>query len=149
MNEPEGREPGASDGETPRRLAAAEEIRLRAGSGTGHRPTTIWVVVVGDGAYVRSYTGGEGWHRVLLGDPTATVYLDGDEIPARAFRVEDAGTIDAVSEAIREKYGPSTPVTCPRSWKAARPPRPPGSNPARRPRRNPRPTRKGRDARDG
>jgi hypothetical protein len=84
-----------------------EEIRIAttpAGTKKKHR-ATIWVVVVDDDVFIRSFTGPKGkWYRNVLADPEADVEFDGKAIHVRAMPVKDRKTIEAVSRAYLEKY---------------------------------------------
>ena len=90
------------------RLAHTEEIEIdtpRPEAPAAIHPTTIWVVVVGDTVYVRSWKGQAGrWYQEARARSKAVVYLDGHPIPVRAVPVTDDAAIAQVSEAYREKY---------------------------------------------
>jgi hypothetical protein len=91
------------------RLAQAEEIEIDvkrlAEADTLIHPTTIWVVVVDENVYVRSWKGKAGrWYRRISTNPQATVYVEGHPISVRAIPVTDAATIAQASEAYRRKY---------------------------------------------
>ncbi|HEU5367655.1 MAG TPA: DUF2255 family protein [Ktedonobacterales bacterium] len=90
------------------RLAQTEEIEIdvpRPEALASIHPTTIWVVVVDDTVYVRSWKGKAGrWYQRISADPQAVVYLEGHPIPVRATPVNDEATITQVSEAYRRKY---------------------------------------------
>jgi hypothetical protein len=93
-------------------LKTVEEVQIEPRSPDAkHRgPTTIWIVVVDDNAYVRSYRGPQGrWYRALLADPEGVLHVGPRQIPVRAVRVEDPQTIAKVSEAYRRKYERSWP----------------------------------------
>jgi hypothetical protein len=91
------------------RLTQTEEVEIdatqSAEADTVMHPTTIWVVVVGEDAYVRSWKGEAGnWYRKARANSKAVVYLDGHPIPVRVVPVTDDATIARVSDAYREKY---------------------------------------------
>jgi hypothetical protein len=93
-------------------LRSTEEVQIepRSPDGKHHVPTTIWVVVVDDNVYVRSYRGPAGrWYQALLAHPEGVLHVGEREIPFRAVRVEDPQTIAQVSEAYRRKYERSWP----------------------------------------
>ena len=96
------------DADVRDRLAQAEEIEIdvpRTEASASIRPTTIWVVVVDENVYVRSWKGKAGrWYQRISKDPQATVYVDGHPIPVRAIPVTDAATIAQVSDGYRRKY---------------------------------------------
>lgn len=91
------------------RLAHTEEIEIEVphlGADAGFHLTTLWVVVVGDAVYIRSWSGDAGhWYQVVREHPQAAVYLDGHRTPVRAVPVTDAATIAQVSDAYHRKYG--------------------------------------------
>ena len=90
-----------------RTLNAAEEVQIepRSVDGRSGQPVTIWVIVVDGDVYVRSYKGPQGrWYQSLLTRPDGVLHADGQAIPFRAIKVEDAQTIARVSEAYRRKY---------------------------------------------
>ena len=67
---------------------------------------TIWVVVVGPHAYVRSVNGEEGhWYRQLTANSAGAIYAEDQQIPIRAVPVSDSSIQLQVSEAYRRKYG--------------------------------------------
>jgi hypothetical protein len=90
------------------RFAQAEELEIDAppSAATGMiRPRTIWVVVVDDAVYVRSWKGPAGhWYQEVCAHGQAVVYLDGHPIPVRVVPVPDEATRAQVSEAYRRKY---------------------------------------------
>jgi len=98
---------GEFDSKTLDALRNVEEIRIAttpAGTKKKHR-ATIWVVVVDDDVFIRSFTGPKGkWYRNVLADPEADVEFDGKAIHVRAMPVKDRKTIEAVSRAYLEKY---------------------------------------------
>jgi hypothetical protein len=86
---------------------AAPEIEIETSRGDGapiHR-TTIWIVVDGDSAYVRSVRGPAGrWYRELVANPRGAVHLAGKRVAVRAVPATDDATVERVSEAIDRKY---------------------------------------------
>ena len=74
-------------------------------SGTTHRYTGVWVVVVDDRVFVRSwYDKPAGWFQAFRKEPTGTIQAGDLEIPVRAKVVRSARIRDAVTAAIAEKY---------------------------------------------
>ena len=71
---------GEFDSKTLDALRNVEEIRIATtppGAKKKHR-ATIWVVVVDDDVFIRSFTGPKGkWYRNVLADPEADVEFDG------------------------------------------------------------------------
>lgn len=93
-------------------LRRVREVRIETTTldGSKTRRVIIWVVVVGDQAFVRSYLGERGvWYREALRRPDVVLHADGETIEAKAVLADDAATIDAVSNAFREKYGKRSP----------------------------------------
>ena len=81
------------------------DIETSAGPDARVHRTTIWIVVDGDEAYVRSVRGPEGrWYREIVANPSGAVWADGERVPVRAEAANDAASIDKVSQAIRTKY---------------------------------------------
>ena len=79
-------------------------LRIRAGTGT-HRFIGIWVVVVNDRVFVRSWSiKPRGWYRTFLEDPRGTVKIADREIAVRAVRTRDKRVRDAVDRAYLDKY---------------------------------------------
>lgn len=74
-------------------------------SGTTHRCTGVWVVVVGDRVFARSwYDKPTGWFQAFKKEPTGTIQAGDLEIPVRAKQVRSTRIRDAVTAAFAEKY---------------------------------------------
>src|SRR5579863_4440115 len=88
-------------------LAALREgkgLRIRAGTGQ-HRFIGIWVVVVKDRAFIRSWSvKPNGWYRTFLKDPCGTIQVADHEIAVRAVRVREKRLRDAIDRAYLQKY---------------------------------------------
>lgn len=83
------------------------DIETRVGKNPPHR-VTIWVVVVGDEAFIRSYRGVNGiWYQQIRKNPDAVVYVGGKRIPVHAGFVRAEKTIAAVSAEYVRKYNNS------------------------------------------
>ena len=89
-----------------RRVAAfADAAILGVRSGTEHRYTGVWVVVVEGRVFVRSWNDKPtGWYRAFVDEPRGSVTLGDAEIRVRAAPVGSARIRRAVSEAYAEKY---------------------------------------------
>jgi len=88
-------------------LREGKHLRIRAGGGE-HRFIGIWVVVVKDRAFVRSWSlKPKGWYRTFLKDPRGAIRLAEQEVPIRAVRIRSKALMDAIDLAYLEKY--STP----------------------------------------
>jgi hypothetical protein len=95
------------DAATIESLRHAGEVRIRP-PGPSEKPVTIWVVVSGDDAFVRSFKGPGGrWYRGVAARGTAELEVAGRRLPVRAAVVADAATIDQVSRAFLSKYADS------------------------------------------
>ena len=94
-------------------LGRVREVHLEttAADGATHR-TIIWVVVVGDEAFVRSeYAEAGRWYREARARPDVVLHAEGQAIPVTAVLVSDATTIRQVSDAYRQKYGKRSPAS--------------------------------------
>ena len=81
------------------------EIETRAGPDAPAHRVTIWVVVDGDAAYVRSVRGTRGrWYREARAFPQAVLHVGGRTLPVHIETVSDGATIARVSEALLRKY---------------------------------------------
>lgn len=88
------------------RLAAVEEIEIetQAPDGPAHR-TTIWVVVDGEDAFIRSVHGHAArWFGEATANPAVAVHLDGRRLPVTAIPATDPDSIERISAALRSKY---------------------------------------------
>src|SRR5919198_4783874 len=83
-------------------LDKTDEVGIETRAG---RQLPIWVVVIGDHAYIRSVRGVEGrWYQALLGGSEARLHAGSTRWRISAEQVADAAEIDAVSDAFRHKY---------------------------------------------
>lgn len=74
-------------------------------SGTAHRYTGVWVVVVEDRVFVRSWNDKPtGWFRAFKKEPAGTIQAGDVEIPVRGKPVRSARLRDAVTAAYAKKY---------------------------------------------
>src|SRR4030095_14403538 len=74
-------------------------------AGTEHRYTGVWVVVVDNRVFARSWSEqGTVWFRAFKNQPTATIQFDKIEVPVRGKLVRSARVRDAVTQAFGEKY---------------------------------------------
>jgi hypothetical protein len=92
-------------------LRRAKILGVRAGA--EHRPTGVWVVVVEDRVFVRSWNDKPtGWFRAFKTQPDGTIEVGGVEVPVRAKPVRSARLRSAVTAAYGQKY--HTPAS--RKW---------------------------------
>jgi hypothetical protein len=88
-------------------LRSDMEVRIHTGKKAG-RGVIIWVVVVDDTVYVRSVRGPTGkWFVAAKAAGRAEVEVGQHRAPVRVTSVDDARTIDAVSQAYLRKYASS------------------------------------------
>ena len=88
------------------RLRAAEEVDIETQppEGPPHR-TTIWIMVDGDDAFVRSVRGERGrWYREATANPAVAIHVDGRRLAATAIPATDPESIERVNRALGEKY---------------------------------------------
>jgi hypothetical protein len=93
----------------PKDLLAAlrdgKALSIRAGT-RPHRFIGIWVVVVADRVFVRSWSlKPRSWWRTFLEEPLGEIEVAGRTIPVRAVRTRSRRLKDAVSRAYLAKYG--------------------------------------------
>ena len=88
------------------KIEAADELEIESlrGDGRLRRPTTIWVVRLGDDLYVRSVNGRTaGWFRGTLDRHEGRIRAGGVEKDV-TFVDADRGIDDAIDAAYRTKY---------------------------------------------
>jgi hypothetical protein len=86
------------------KLREGKGLRIRAGTGD-HRFIGIWVVVVKDRVFVRSWSlKPDGWYRTFLEEPHGAIHLKDRDIPVVAVRTRDKRVLDAIDRAYLEKY---------------------------------------------
>ena len=74
-------------------------------SGTEHRYTGVWVVVVDDRVFARSWSDKPtGWFQAFRKQPSGTVQVGDREIAVRGKTVRSGRIRDAVTVAFGEKY---------------------------------------------
>lgn len=85
-------------------LGAAKIVGVR--SGTKHRSTGVWVVVVKRRAFARSWSDRpDGWFRAFLAKPQGTIEIPtGREVRVRAKKVTGERLLDAIDAAYATKY---------------------------------------------
>jgi hypothetical protein len=95
-------------------------------SGTTHRHTGVWVVVVRGRVFVRSWSDKPtGWYRALRAEPLGTIMVggkgarDGREIAIRARPVRGPKLLASVSEAYARKYDTPASLKWVRGFAAA------------------------------
>ena len=84
-------------------LHKAKILGVRAGN--EHRYTGVWVVVVEDRVFARSWSDKPtGWFRAFKEEPNGTIQVGDHEIPVRGKPVRSTRIRDAVTAAFAEKY---------------------------------------------
>ena len=84
-------------------LRKAKIVGVR--SGTEHRYTGVWNVVVERRVFVRSWNDKPtGWYRAFLREPTGSLRVGTREIAVRARRTRGARLLEAVTRAYAEKF---------------------------------------------
>lgn len=84
-------------------LRDAKILAIRAGK--THRFIGIWVVVVGNRVFVRSWDARpHGWNSTFLKYPRGTIKVRSRHVPVRAVRVRSDRMKNAVSRAYAGKY---------------------------------------------
>jgi hypothetical protein len=81
--------------------------------GAAVRSAVIWAVVVDARVFIRSFRGVRGrWYRDVVANPESTLIVGGRRIRALAEPAVDAGSIDACSRGLKDKYSasPSLPA---------------------------------------
>jgi hypothetical protein len=85
-------------------LRESKGLRIRAGTGQ-HRFIGIWVVVVRERVFVRSWSvKPNGWYRTFLKEPLGTIQVADRKIAVRAIRIKSEGLRDAIDRAYLDKY---------------------------------------------
>lgn len=92
---------------SPEVLAILRErkgLSIRAGNGK-HRFIGIWMVMVGDRVFVRSWSiKPDGWYKAFLKEPEGAIRLPDHEIAVRAVRIKSERLRDAIDRAYLAKY---------------------------------------------
>jgi hypothetical protein len=102
------------DSATLETLDRVREVRVETAAldGTGSHRTVIWIVTVGDEAFIRSVRGTAGrWFRETMRHPDVVLHVEGAVIPVTAVLANDPDTVERVSAAFRAKYGKRSPAS--------------------------------------
>ena len=85
-------------------LQKGKSLGIKAGEGD-HRFIGIWVVVVQDRVFVRSWDQmANGWYRTLREEPVGTIRVNDREVAVRAVFTRGERIKHAVDAAYAEKY---------------------------------------------
>jgi hypothetical protein len=94
------------------KLAESDEVDIetrRDAKSPLHR-TTIWIVPITDGVYVRSVNGKKGrWYQEAVANPHVTIRVGQRKAHARVELEHNPAVIREVSAAYRQKYGERWP----------------------------------------
>jgi hypothetical protein len=86
------------------KLREGKGLRIRAGTGD-HRFIGIWVVVVKDRVFVRSWSVKPGgWYRTFLAEPHGAIRVGDRDLPVEPVGTRDKHLLDAIDRAYLEKY---------------------------------------------
>jgi len=86
-----------------RHFTESKILRIRAG--VEHRFIGIWVVVVKNRVFIRSWSvKAGGWYKTFLKDPSGAIQVEDKEIAIRAVPIKDKRLRDAIDQAYLEKY---------------------------------------------
>jgi hypothetical protein len=87
-----------------KQLRDRKSLRIRAGTGT-HRLIGIWVVVIEDRVFVRSWSiKPDGWYRVFRAETRGAIRIAEREMPVVAIPVTAKRVLDAIDRAYLDKY---------------------------------------------
>jgi hypothetical protein len=95
--------PALADVDWNAHAAADTVVIVTADEDGAERETTIWLCVMAGQGYVRG--GGGEWVANALRSGDVKLRVDGAELTLRAAKLTDAGEIERVTAAFREKYG--------------------------------------------
>jgi len=85
-------------------LCHGKSLRIRAATGA-HRFIGIWVVVVKDRVFVRSWSiRPNGWYRAFLSEPEGAIRIADRDIPVVAVPTTDKRILDTIDRAYLNKY---------------------------------------------
>jgi hypothetical protein len=85
-------------------LRESKGLRIQAGT-SQHRFIGIWVVIVKDRVFVRSWSvKPNGWYRAFLKEPRGNIQVADSKIAVRAILIKSERLRDAVDRAYLDKY---------------------------------------------
>ena|SRR5258708_3305671 len=86
------------------KLREGKGLRICAGTGD-HRFIGIWVVVVKDRVFVRSWSvKPDGWYATFIAQPHGAIRVADRDLPVETVRTRDKRILDAIDRAYLEKY---------------------------------------------
>ncbi|KAK9468927.1 DUF2255 family protein [Lipomyces arxii] len=90
------------------KISQSDDLKIapfRADGKTYGTPTWIWSVAVGDGLYVRSYSGVQGrWYQSALSQKAGRIYVGGEPYEVVFEHITDQAVNDAIDDAFQVKY---------------------------------------------
>jgi hypothetical protein len=105
-----------------RRLATLDQTKMVGiRSGRIHRFTFVWIVVVDDRVFIRSWNDKPtGWFRAFAETPVGTLKLGDREVAIRARKARGARLMKAIESAYAAKYVTPASLRYVRGFKTAR-----------------------------
>ena len=102
-------------------LDKSKILGVRAGTRSDHRFIGIWVVVVENRVFARSWSLTKGgWYRTFLEDPVGTIQVGERQLRVQAVAVPSERMRDAIERAYAEKYPTPGSVKYVRGFKTPR-----------------------------
>lgn len=100
-------------------IDATKYFYLRAGA--EHRFIAVWVLMIGERVFVRSWNDKPGgWYRAFRDEGVGTVKVDNREIQVRARPVRSAKLLDRMDVAYAEKYDTKANLTYVKGFSTAK-----------------------------
>lgn len=100
-------------------IDATKYFYLRAG--TEHRFIAVWVVMIGERVFVRSWNDKPGgWYRAFRKEGVGTIKVDNKEIDVRAKPVRGTKLLDLMDAAYAGKYDTKANLTYVKGFSTAK-----------------------------
>jgi hypothetical protein len=113
LRAPKGKAVTSFSSEVPQQLQKSNGLRIRAG--IAHHFIGIWVVVVDDRAFVRSWSVKPGgWYDTFLAEPSGAIRIGKREIQIITKTVTDKRVLDTIDRAYLDKYNTPGAIKCAR-----------------------------------
>jgi hypothetical protein len=103
-------------------LASIDRTRMIGiRSGREHRFTWVWVVVIKDRVFIRSWNDKPtGWFRAFGDEPLGAIRIGEREVAVRARQARGEGLMKAIESAYAEKYTTPASIRYVRGFKSPR-----------------------------
>jgi len=103
-------------------LASIDRTRMIGiRSGREHRFTWVWVVVIRDRVFIRSWNDKPtGWFRAFGDEPLGAIRIGEREVAVRARQARGEGLMKAIESAYAEKYTTPASIRYVRGFKSPR-----------------------------